>query len=115
MSADLVTMQTGWSNSRNNLEDAARDRQLALGRLIGIGIGAHGDRLARIARLGELALEQPGGFRFDEDPALEIESGRQAEIGVGRTRKAIDATMLTAAIGVDRAVEADIRRVVGGR
>jgi hypothetical protein len=97
-----------------HLEDAARDPELALGRLIGIGIGAHGDRLACIPRLGELGLEQPGRFRLDEDAALEIEPGRQAEIGMGRAGEAIDAAMLAAAIGVDRAVETNIRRGVAG-
>src|SRR5882757_6655441 len=33
---------------------------------------------------------------------------------MGRPRKAVDAAMLAAAIGIDRAVEADIGRVVAG-
>src|SRR5712671_3834824 len=67
-----------------NLEDAARDFQLALSWLIGIGVGAHRNGLAGIARLGELAGEQLGGLRLDEDPAVEINIGR----GIARDDRA---------------------------
>src|SRR5690606_34299137 len=45
---------------------------------------------------------------------LEIEPRRVAEIAVGRAGVAIDAAMLTPAVRVDRAVEADIGAVVRG-
>src|SRR5262249_14331424 len=45
---------------------------------------------------------------------FEVEAGREAEVGVGRPREAVDAAVLAAAIRVDRAVEADIGRLVAG-
>src|SRR5665213_531714 len=95
-----------------HFEDLAHDAELALGRLIGIGVGADRDRPAAIALFAELGGEQRRRLRLVEDAALEIEPGRQAEIGVARPREAIDAAVLAAAIGVDRAVEADIGRGV---
>ena len=67
-----------------------------------------------IAGLGELALERSTGIGLGEQLGLEIEPGRQAEKGVGRPREAIDAAMLAAPIGVDRAVEADVGRGIAG-
>ena len=46
--------------------------------------------------------------------ALEIEPGGEAHIGVGRPGVAIEAAVLAAAIGVDRAVERDVGRLVAG-
>ncbi len=97
-----------------HFEDRAGDFKLALGGLIGIGVAAERDRPAAISLLAQLLLEQRRSLRLIEDAALEIEAGRQAEIGMARPRVAIDAAMLAAAIGVDRAVEADIGRVVAG-
>jgi hypothetical protein len=60
-------------------------------------------------------VEQLGGVGLDEQPALEIDPGRKIVKGVGRPRKAIDAAVLAAAIGIDRAVEADVGRGVAGQ
>ena len=93
-------------------EDLAGDLQLALDRLVGIGVGAHGDHVGAVFRRGELRREQLGGVGLEQDLGLEIEAGREAEIGVGRPREAVDAAVLAAAIGIDRAVEADVGRGV---
>ena len=93
-------------------EDLAGDLQLALDRLVGIGVGAHGDHVGPVFRRGELGVQKLGGVGLEQDLGLEIEAGREAEIGVGRPREAVDAAMLAAAIGIDRAVEADVGRGV---
>src|SRR5262249_61037748 len=45
---------------------------------------------------------------------FEIEAGRQPHVGVGGAGEAVDAAVLAAAIGIDRAVERDVGRVVAG-
>ena len=97
-----------------HFQDAAHDFVAPLDRLIGIGIGADGDHLRRIAGRRQFLRQKLGGFRLHEQLGFEIESGRQAEIGVGRAREAVDAAVLAAAIGIDRAVETDVGRVVAG-
>ena len=65
-------------------------------------------------------LEHLKQFRFKQlrrvllhhDLALEIESGGEPKIFVGRPRKAVDAAMLAAAIRIDARLESDIRAVV---
>ena len=42
-----------------HLQDRSGDAMLALDRLIGVGNGAERDHLGRIARVGQLALQQP--------------------------------------------------------
>ncbi len=97
---------------RQHLEDAAGDLELALERLVGVGVGAERDRPAAVPRVGELALEDLCRVVLGEQPGLEIEPGRQAEVSVGRPRVAIDAAVLAAAIGVDRLLERDVGRGV---
>ena len=111
-SADLVTMHRGCWNSRSTSRMRRVRLELALGRLIGIGVGAERDRLAAIARPRQFRRQQRRRVLLDEDAALEVEAGRQAEIGVRRPREAIDAAMLAAAIGVDRAVERNVGGIV---
>ncbi len=97
-----------------HLENAAHDLQIALDRLIGIGVGADRDHARLVARVRQLLFQQRRRVVLGEQLRFEIEAGRQAEIGVGRPRKAVDAAVLAAAIGIDRAVEADVGRVVAG-
>ena len=58
-----------------------------------------------LCSLGMLFAQQSGCIRLRKDLCFEIQPRRQAEIGVGRPREAIDAAVLAAAIGIDRAVE----------
>ena len=113
-SADLVTMPTGWPCALQHLEDAAHDLVLLLDRLIRIGIGADRDGARRIARCRQFTLQQGRRLRLHEQLGFEIEPRRQAEIGMGRPREAIDAAMLAAAIRIDRAVEARCRATCCG-
>src|SRR6266849_1780130 len=95
-----------------HLEDRPGDAEPLFGRLIRVGVAAERERPAAIVLLAQLGAEQRRRLRLIEDAGLEIEAGRQPEIGVARPRVTINAAMLAAAIGVDRAVEADIGRVV---
>ena len=93
-------------------QDLAGDPELALDRLVGIGVGPHGDDVGAVFRRSEFGRQQLRGIGLEQDPGFEIEAGREAEIGVRRPREAVDAAVLTAAIGIDRPVEADIGRGV---
>ncbi len=97
-----------------HFENPAHDFVAPLDRLIGIGIGADRDHLRLITGRGQFALQQLGRFRLDEQLGFEIEPGRETKIGVGRAREAVDAAVLAAAIGIDRAVEADVGTIVAG-
>ncbi len=97
-----------------HFEDAPHHLMLPLDRLVRIGVGADGDGARHVASGGQLAFEQLGRVRLGEQLGFEIEPRRQAEIGVGRAREAIDAAVLAAAIGVDRAVEGNVGGVVPG-
>ena len=97
-----------------HLEAGAGDAVRRLDRLVGVGIGPHRDRAALVAALRQLGPEQGGCTRLGGQARFEIQPRRQAEIGVRRPREAVDAAVLAAAIGVDRAVEADVGRRIAG-
>ncbi len=95
-----------------DLEHAARDLQPPLQRLVGVGVGPKRDRRAAVAGRRELALQQVRRIVLGEQLGLEIEAGRQTEEGMCRPRETVDAAVLAAAIGVDRAVERNVGRLV---
>jgi hypothetical protein len=97
---------------RQNFENAARDAVALLDRLIGIGVRSHRDRAHLIALARQLPFEERRRVGLREEAALEIESGREAHIGMRRPREAVDAAVLAAPIGIDRTIEADIGRIV---
>ena len=101
----------GMAGALQHFENAAHDFALALDRLIGIGVGADRDHPRLVARRSQLLLEQRRRIGLREQLGLEVEPRRQAEIGMRRPREAIDAAVLAAAIGIDRAVEADVGRI----
>ena len=59
-------------------------------------------------------MQQRGGVFFDQDPALEIQPRREAEIFVVRAGEAVDAAMTASPVRVDARVEADVGAVVAG-
>ena len=107
-------MPTGWPARSSTSRMPPHDLILALDRLIRIGVGADRDGARLIVRRRQFLLQQRRRVRLHEQLGFEIEPGRQPEIGVGRPREAIDAAMLAAAIGIDRAVEGDVGRLVAG-
>ena len=67
-----------------------------------------------IARARELGAQQRGGVGLVEDPGLEVDAGREIDVGMARPRVAVDAAVLAAAVGIDRLLEGDVGRVVAG-
>ena len=61
--------------TQERLENRSSHQELLLGGLIGIGVGAHGNRCALIARLAKLFLEQTSGVGLVEDARFEIDPG----------------------------------------
>ncbi len=94
------------------LDQRARDAILPLDRLIGIGVGPERDGRGGVFGGGEFALEQRRGALLGEQPAFEIEPGRKAHIGVSGPCEAVEAAVLAASVGIDRAVEGDVGRIV---
>ena len=109
-----MTMPDRMVRARQHLQHAAGDAVLPLDGLIGVGVGAERDHRRAVFRRRQLLLQQRRGVLLDEQLALEVEPRRQAEIGVGRARVAIGAAVFAAAIGIDRAVERDVGRLVAG-
>jgi hypothetical protein len=97
---------------RQGLEDAPGDAILALDRLIRIGVRADGDRRAAIASRRQLLFQQPRRVRLVEQLGLEIEPGREIQVRVRRPGITINATVLAAAIRIDRLVERNVRRLI---
>ena len=92
-----------------HLQDPAGDPEAALDRLVRVGVAAERNRAADVPLFSQLLGEQRGGVRLIEESALEIEAGRQAEIGMTRPCVTINAAVLAATVRIDRTVEADIR------
>ncbi len=95
-----------------DFEQLAGDAVIALDRLVGIGIGPHRDRSRRVIRPGERFAQQVCRAGFGEQPGFEIEPRRQIVIGVRGAGEAIDTAVLAAVVGVDRAVEKDVGRLI---
>ena len=97
-----------------DLEAAPRQAEAPLDWLIAIGVARK--RATISAPSAVTGVLRAGARRvwLDEDPGLEVEASAEAQILVARARVAVDAAVLAAAIGIDRAVEADIGRGVAG-
>ena len=96
------------TESLQHLQHGAGELERALHRLVGVGVGAERHRPGDVAGLAELALQQRRELGLEVEQGLEVEAGGVAEIGVGGAGVAVDAAMLAAAIGVDRAIEAEV-------
>ena len=95
-----------------HFEHLPRDPVARLDRLVGIGIGPHRQRAGAVFGLGQRGTQQFRRIGLGEQLGLEIEPGREVVIGMGGARKAINAAMFAAAIGIDRAVEGHVGRLV---
>jgi hypothetical protein len=99
---------------QQQFENGAGNPPIFLDRLEWVGVRTKRDGSDRIAWLRKSGMEELGGVGLGEQPALEIDAGRQVMECVGGPGEAIDATMLAAAIGVDRTIESNVRRSVSG-
>jgi len=98
-----------------HFEHAARQPQLTLAGLVGIGIHAKRDRFGNIGLFGQFLPQELRGIDFCVNFALEIQSRRQAEVAVRGPGKAVDAAMLAAAIRVERNAERHVGRPVASQ
>ena len=87
---------------------------LALGRLVGVGVGAHGNWFDLVALCADLGSQSLHGVHLHIDVALELDAGRMPEKSMARPRIAVGTAMLAAAIRINRPLEADIGAVIGG-
>ena len=69
--------------------------------LVGIGVSAHGNDVASVARVAKFRLQQSCRFRLEKQLGFEIKSWRQSKIGVRWTCETVNATVFTTAIRVD--------------
>ena len=85
---------------------------IALDGLIGIGIGAHRKWRRTIGWLHEFGAKQRGGIGLGEELGFEINPGREVVERMCWPRKAINAAVFAAAIGIDRAVKRNVWRFI---
>ncbi len=111
--ADFVTMPTRVAKPVEHFQHGARDTVLALDRLIRIGDSSECYGLRDIAGSRQFLLEQLRCIGFRIELGLEIQPCRMPQVAVTWPGVAVDAAVLASAIGIDRAVEADVRAVVG--
>ena len=97
-----------------HFENAARDLQILLDRLVDIRVASQHDAAWLVGLLRKLARKQGGGRRLHENLGLEVEARRQAAIRVIGAREAVDAAVFAALVGVDRPIEGNVGRGVVG-
>src|SRR3546814_19199663 len=78
-SSDVCSSDLRMPEPQHHLEQTARDLQLALDRLVGIGIGAERNHRTLVARLAQLGIEQRRSIRLVKQLGLEIEARRKGE------------------------------------
>src|SRR5690606_19366588 len=81
---------------------------------IGIGVHAQGNRLWHVARLAQLLLQTLGQVGLGDQTRLEIDARGQIPVGVARPGETVDAAMFAAPVGIYRAIEAHVRRLITG-
>lgn len=92
----------------HDLEGAAGDLQGSLHRLVGIGDAGDHDGLGEPFGFCEFTAEELGGVVLGEDGGFEVEAAGEADVFMGGTCVAIDASMLAAAVGVDSPFEVEV-------
>ena len=85
--------------------DARHQAVARLDPLVGVGVRAERDVLARPGRPRELARQHLRRVDLDDDLALEVAAGVEVEIAVRRAREAVDAGVRAAPVGVHRPAE----------
>ncbi len=95
-----------------HFQDAARDLEIPLDGLVGVGIGSQRDYRRYIVAVSQLGLEQGGGVVFCVQAGFEVEARRKPQIGMAGPGIAIDAAMLASAVRIDGRVERQVWRLV---
>jgi len=95
-----------------HLQRGAGQPPFLLHRLVRVGIAADVDRLHRVARLRQLRAQHFRQVGLGAQLRFEIQPRRQIQVAVRRTREAIDAAVLAAAVRIQRLLERDVGRVV---
>ncbi|MGH9111685.1 MAG: hypothetical protein ACRDZN_05215, partial [Acidimicrobiales bacterium] len=90
-----------------HLDDAPGQPVLALGTLVGVGVGAHGDELAGPSPRVEVVAQGRHGVDLDHDLPLEVAIGVEVEVRVGRPGEAVNTRMAAAPIRVDGVSKAE--------
>ena len=88
----------------------AHDPLIPLHRLIGVGIGAKGDRCHVIALAPQGLIQNRRRIGPPNQPGFEIKPRRQAEPRMRGPSKTIDTAMFTAPIRINRTIKRHIRR-----
>ena len=95
----------GVARLAQRLDDPPGQVVLALGVLVGVGVGAHGDVVAGPGPGAQLGPHPLHRVHLDHDPALEVLAGPQAQVVVGGPGEAVGAGVAAAAVGVDGVAE----------
>ena len=110
MRVDLVRMENGLRGLGQHLDDAPGEAVLALAPLVGVGVGAHGDVVARPPPGRQLGPQPLDGVDLDHDLALEVLAHAEVEVLVGGPGEAVGAGVGAAPVGVDGEAERQVGR-----
>lgn len=94
------------------LQQAARDAPGALDGLVGIGVAADVQGTDLVAWAGQFPAQEVGRIRLGEEFRLEVEAGREVQVGMRGPGIAVDAAMLAALIRVEGLAEGNVGRGV---
>ena len=98
--ADLVTSENACRHSASTSTTARVMSQPPLDRLVGIGGRAEVEHQRLVGALRQHLAQPLRGIHLGDDARLEVEAGREVEVAVRRPRKAIDAAVPAAAMGL---------------
>ncbi len=95
----------GVARLAQRLDDPPGEVVLALGVLVGVGVGPHGHVVAGPGPGAQLGPHPLDRVHLDHDPALEVLAGPKAQVVVGGPGEAVGAGVAAAAVGVDGVAE----------
>jgi hypothetical protein len=99
---------------RKHFQTAPRDSSRALDRLVWVRDAGERQRLRSPTRGAKLVAEELRRVLLDEDLGLEVETGRQTQVLVGRAGITIRAAVLAASVRVYARVESYVGTAVSG-
>src|SRR5687768_3112518 len=95
-----------------NLQYPAGKPQLAFAGLVCVGVDAERDGLRHVGSFRQLLPQQFRRVDLGKNFAFEIQPRRESEITVSGARETVNATVLAAAVRIQRDTERHIRRLV---